>query len=289
MICSKDMHVWLFQVEEEAFSGGIDPGNELLEKDCMKYPKRRYILKRIMLRPKVGRFESLASSLFFPLPTSHIMRTLFVLSSVVLLTIILSVSAHPHAQHVEHFRKVVLASCSIDTLTSAAFHTDKRHLDYAGEYGPSTMHQYLVHLISTSTDEDVARIETELQSTFKAYFPHHTFLLFATETVAHQARGVKGVEWVGAFHPEYKFVQHKDGINLLLIIFVFFSYFLSHCHYSDHSHGISVQLSVALVPKAFTMEQVQGISARWRRVLSAAAIEVSASTTEMIRIDVTGM
>lgn len=163
------------------------------------------------VRIQTGSFEAF---IFHPAQKMHL---IYYLTVVLVLTLSLQSTAHPAARSDLNFRNIILSGRTVNSIRSPAIHEDPSHHSRISA-APTVRHQYLVHLVATATDADVNRIELELKTKFTTYFPHHTYLLFATDDVAHQARGVEGVEWVGAFHPEYK-QKSFNGTTFFFCIF----------------------------------------------------------------------
>jgi hypothetical protein len=216
---------------------------------------------------------------------SPVHMTMFnVFCCVLLLTLICLSTAHP-AAHPDHhnFRNILLTTQTINSKRSPAIHEDVRHQARVDTSPSGQSHQYLVRVVATATDAEVKRIETELNTSFKAYFPHHTYLMYAPDEVAHQASGVDGIEWVGSFHPEYKNkIDNGTSLQAAFSELTFFSKMLG------RTTSPIVELQVSLVPNTFSKSETAYIAAQWLVDIRSTQTKISAASAGLVAVLVPG-
>src|SRR3989338_445802 len=109
----------------------------------------------------------------------------------------------PETPHLlQRQREILLASGNVDTRQSSQFHEDEKYTNFLerGQHEEDDIvHLYMVHFKTPYAMQHLTELQADFPSVSiseKDYVPMNTFLMEATETLAHQVREHEHVAWV---------------------------------------------------------------------------------------------
>jgi len=118
-------------------------------------------------------------------------------------------------------RHISLRTTLINTLDAPVFHKDPIHINRVSKHPADQLHQYFVHVARPLNAAEQHDIEEFIGQKLGQYIPQNTYLMVATEDVAHKAAKAPRVQWVGAVNAEHKispecFTCNEKKFDILL-------------------------------------------------------------------------